>query len=234
MTKKGKAMGKMIRFVKNQLTFLLYGFVFWLPIAVLIYIIVFLFNNVEDIGRKFLLLLLPEQFYFAGFGIVLGILIVYFSGIVLKSTRVGRVFSKIPVLGLFFGAGEIITIDRLLHLSPCVFLFSPTCISYGWILSEEKVKLSKEKAIFTLVNVYYPNVPSLVTGQVFPLRKDTVIKLGNSSKEIIDLLLYAFRSPTDLKYLPWEDESQEDFKKRAQSFGLGLDTGVRPNNRHFD
>jgi uncharacterized membrane protein len=234
MTKKGKAMGKMIRFVKNQLTFLLYGFVFWLPIAVLIYIIVFLFNNVEDIGRKFLLLLLPEQFYFAGFGIVLGILIVYFSGIVLKSTRVGRVFSKIPVLGLFFGAGEIITIDRLLHLSPCVFLLSPTCISYGWILSEEKVKLSKEKAIFTLVNVYYPNVPSLVTGQVFPLRKDTVIKLGNSSKEIIDLLLYAFRSPTDLKYLPWEDESQEDFKKRAQSFGLGLDTGVRPNNRHFD
>jgi uncharacterized membrane protein len=234
MTRKGRVMGKAIRFVKNQLTFLLYGFVFWLPIAVLIYIIVFLFSNVEDIGRKFLLLLIPEQFYFAGFGIVLGILIVYFSGIVLKSTRVGRVFSKIPVLGLFFGAGEIITIDRLLHLSPCVFLFSPTCLSYGWILSEEKVKLSKEKAIFTLVNVYYPNVPSLVTGQVFPVRKDTVIKLGNSSKEIIDLLLYAFRSPTDLKYIPWEYESQQDFEKRAQSFGLDLNTEVRLNNRHFD
>jgi uncharacterized membrane protein len=230
----GKVMGKVISFVKNQLTFLLYGSVFWLPIAVLIYIIVFLFSNVEDIGRKFLLLLLPEQFYFAGFGIVLGILIVYFSGVVLKSTRVGRVFSKIPVLGLFFGAGEIITIDRLLHLSPCVFLFSPTCLSYGWILSEERVKLSKEKAIFTLVNVYYPNVPSLVTGQVFPVRKDTVIKLGNSSKEIIDLLLYAFRSPTDLIYLPWKDESQEDFENRAKSFGLDLNTEIRPNNRHFD
>jgi uncharacterized membrane protein len=227
-------MGKVIRFVKNQLTFLLYGFVFWLPIAVLIYIIVFLFNNVEDIGRKFLLLFLPEQFYFAGFGIVLGILIVYFSGIVLKSTRVGRVFSKIPVLGLFFGAGEIITIDRLLHLSPCLFLLSPTCLSYGWILSEEKVQLSKEKATFTLVNVYYPNVPTLITGQVFPVRKDTVIKLGNSSKEIIDLLLYAFRSPMDLKYIPWKDESQEDFEKRAQSFGLDLNTEIRPNNRHLD
>jgi uncharacterized membrane protein len=227
-------MGKVIRSVKNQLTYLLFGFVFWLPIAVLIYIIVFLFNNVEDIGRKFLLLFLPEQFLFAGFGIVLGILIVYFSGIILKLTKVGRVFSKIPVLGLFFGAGEIITIDRLLHLSPCVFLFSPTCLSYGWILSEEKVKLSKEKAIFTLVNVYYPNVPTLITGQVFPVRKDTVIKLGNSSKEIIDLLLYAFRSPMDLKCIPWEDESQEDFEKRAQSFGLDLNTEVRPNNRHFD
>ena len=126
------------------------------------------------------------------------------------------------------------TVDRLLHLNPCFFLLSPTCLSYGWILSEEKVKLSKEKAIFTLVNVYYPNVPTLITGQVFPVRKDTVIKLGNSSKEIIDLLLYAFRSPADLKYLPWEDESQEDFEKRAKSFGVDLNTEARPNNRHFD
>jgi uncharacterized membrane protein len=234
MTKKGKAMAKATKIVKNQLTFLLFGFVFWLPIAVLVYIIVFLFTNVEDVGRKFLLLFIPEQFIYAGFGIVLGILIVYLTGVVLKVTKVRRVFSKIPVLGLFFGAGEIMTIDRLLHLSPCLFLYSPTCLSYGWILSEEKVKLSKEKANFTLVNVYYPNVPTLVTGQVFPVRKDTVIKLGNSSKEIIDLLLYAFRSPTDLKYLPWKDESQEDFEKRAQSFGLGLDTEVRPNNRHLD
>ena len=214
----------MRKFVRNQITFLLFGFVFWLPVGVLIFIIALLFSNLEEIGRKILLLFLPEQFLYSGFGIVLGILIVYFSGIVLKLTKVGRVFSKIPVLGLFFGAGEIITIDRLLHLQPCLFLLSPTCPSYGWILSEEKVKLSEEKAIFSLVNVYYPNVPTLVTGQVFPVRKDSVIRLGNSSKEIIDLLLYAFRSPKDLKYLPWEDESPEDFEKRAKSFGLGLNT----------
>jgi hypothetical protein len=152
----------------------------------------------------------------------------------LKLTKIRSFFSKIPVIGLFFGEGEIITIDRLLHLKPCLFLFSPTCLSYGWILSEEKVKLSEEKVIFSLVNIYYPNVPTLVTGQVFPVRKDTVIKLGNSSKEIIDLLLYAFRSPKDLKYLPWEDESREDFEKRAKSFGLNLNTEARPNNRHFN
>jgi len=212
------------KFVRNQIAFLLFGFVFWLPAGVLIFIIALLFSNLEEIGRKILLLFLPEKLLYSGFGIVLGILIVYFSGIVLKLTKVGRVFSKIPVLGLFFGAGEIITIDRLLHLKPCLFLLSPTCPSYGWILSEEKVKLSEEKAIFSLVNVYYPNVPTLVTGQVFPVRKDSVIILGNSSKEIIDLLLYAFRSPKDLKYLPWEDESPEDFEKRAKSFGLGLNT----------
>ncbi len=217
-------MGRVMRFVKNQLTFLLFGFIFWLPVAVLAYIIVFLFTNVEDFGRKFLELFIPEQFIYAGFGILLGIIIIYLTGVVLKLDRVRKFISKIPVLGLLLGAGEIMTIERLLHLRPCLFLYSPTCLSYGWILSEEKVKLSQGKANFTLLNVYYPNVPTLVTGQVFPVRKDTVIRLGNSSREIMDLLLYAFRSPTDLKYLPWEDESQDDFEKRANSFGLNLNT----------
>ncbi len=217
-------MGRAMRFVKNQLTFLLFGFIFWLPVAVLAYIIVFLFSNVEDFGREFLELFIPEQFIYAGFGILLGIIIIYLTGVVLKLDRVRKFISKIPVLGLLLGAGEIMTIERLLHLRPCLFLYSPTCLSYGWILSEEKVKLSQEKANFTLLNVYYPNVPTLVTGQVFPVRKDTVIRLGNSSREIMDLLLYAFRSPTDLKYLPWEDESQDDFEKRADSFGLNLNT----------
>lgn len=91
----------MKKFVKNQITFLLFGFGFWLPIGVLFFVIAFLFSNLEEIGRKILLLFLPEKLLYSGFGIVLGILIVYFSGIVLKLTKVGRVFSKIPVLGLF-------------------------------------------------------------------------------------------------------------------------------------
>jgi len=215
----------MRRFVKNQIGFLLFGFVFWLPIAVVILVIVFLFNNLEEIGRKILLLYLPENLVFSGFGIIFGILLLYLSGVVLKLTKVGRFFSRIPVLGLFFGEGEVITIERLAHLNPCLFMMSPTCLSYGWILSEEKVRLGNEASTFTLVNVYYPNVPTLITGQVFPVRRDKVIRLGNPSKEIIDLLLYAFRSPKDVKYLPWEDESQEYFEKRAKSFGLDLSTG---------
>ena len=63
---------------------------------------------------------------------------------------------------------------------------------------------------------------SLITGQVFPVRKSTVIRLGNPSKEIIDLLLYSFRSPKDLIYLPWEDESNEEFEIRAKSYGINL------------
>jgi hypothetical protein len=174
----------------------------------------------EKISRMILEMVVSDKYLFTGFGIILCILIVFLSGVLLKSTKAGVVLSKIPLLGLFFGQGEIITISRLLNMQPCLFLLSPTCISYGWILSEEKVQLGEEKINFRLLSVYYPNVPALVTGSVFAIRKDTIMKLGNPSREIINLLLYAFRSPSCLKYLPWEDESKEEFKERAKSFGL--------------
>jgi hypothetical protein len=105
-------------------------------------------------------------------------------------------------------------------MQACLFLYSPTCISFGWILAEEKVQLGEEIADFPLICVYFPSVPALVTGSVHTIRKSGVMKLGNSSTEVINLLLYAFKSPAALKYLPWEDESQEEFKERAKIFGL--------------
>ena len=112
------------------------------------------------------------------------------------------------------------TINRLSHMQPCLFLYASTCISYGWILSEEKVKIKKDNALFPLINVYFPNVPTLITGQVLAARKETVMKIANSSSEVINLLLYAFRSPAAFEYIPWEDESKEEFEERAKLFGL--------------
>ena len=216
------------RIIKSQSTFIIYGIVFWLPAALVIYISILVFTNAEKIGRMILALAIPERFLFFGIGFILCVLIIYATGMVLKLTRMGKVLSKVPVIGLFFGQGEIMTIDRLSHMQACLFLYSPTCISYGWILSEEKVKLSHKKAIFPIINVYFPNVPTLITGQVFAVRKDTVMKLANSSTEVIDLMLYAFRSPAALEYIPWEDESIENFEERSKYFGLKLDTGKKP------
>jgi uncharacterized membrane protein len=210
----------MKKFFKKLTTYLIYGFVFWLPVTLVIYIAVLLFSNAEKIGRMILELGVSDAHLFTGFGIILCLLIVFLSGVLLKSTKAGVVMSKIPLLGLFFGQGEIITISRLLNMQPCLFLLSPTCISYGWILSEEKVQLGEEKIDFSLMSVYYPNVPTLVTGSVFAIRKDTIMKLGNPSREVINLLLYAFRSPACLKYLPWEGESPEVFLERSKLFGL--------------
>jgi len=211
---------KMRGLLKRQSTFMLYGVVFWFPVTLAIYVAILLFGNGDKIGRMILGAVVPDKYLYTGVGVVLCLLIVYFSGMLLKLTRVGRVLSKIPVIGLFFGQGEIMTIGRLSHMQPCLFLYSSTCISYGWILSEEKVKLSDDNATFPIVTVYFPNVPTLATGQVFAARKDTVMRLANSSSEVINLLLYAFRSPTAIEYLPWEGESREEFVERSRLFGL--------------
>jgi uncharacterized membrane protein len=210
------------RFFRTQLGFILYGLAFWLPIAIMVFVLIFLFGYLEDAGRRLFLLFFPPKYFYEGFGTMLGLIVLYASGVFLKLTTIRKRLSRIPILGLFFGGGDVITVDRLAHLTPCLFMMSPTCLSYGWVLSEEKVRLEKSQATFTILNVYYPNVPTLVTGQVFPVRRDTVIKLGNPSKEVIDLLLYAFRSPSALVYLPWEDESEEEFEKRAASFGINV------------
>ncbi len=209
-------------------TFFLYGIIFWIPLALAVYVAVFLLSNAENIGRTLLGIVVPDDYLFFGLGAILCVLIVYLTGMVLKLTSLGKVLSKVPFVGLFFGQGEIMTIGRLAHMQPCLFLYSPTCLSYGWILSEEKVKLSTHKALFPIITIYYPNVPTMITGQVYAARKDTVMKLANSSREVIDLLLYAFRSPAALEYIPWEDETQENFQERSKYFGLKLDTGKNP------
>ena len=209
-------------FVKSQLTVFIFGLAFWLPLVVIIFILALLLMNAEELGRKFLLFFVPSSLVYPGFGVFMALLIIYISGMVLKTNRIRKTLSKIPLLGLLFSTGEIVTVDRLLHMEPCIFQIAPSCLSYGWILSDLEVSMGQEDNIFKLVNVYYPNVPTLVTGQVFPVRKETVIRLGNSSKEIIDLLLYAFRRPRNLRYLPWEDETQEEFAIRARSFGLNV------------
>jgi len=211
-----------MKFIKNILGNVLAGLAFWLPIWVIAFVLLFVFGNIEELGKKFLSFVLPEEVIYPGLGIALGLIVFLITGIILKKTTVGDSLSRIPIIGIFFRkmGGKTITFDRLLHLTPCLFLYSPTCPSYGWILSKEKVKTNGKKAGFELINVYYPNVPTILTGQIFPVRKETVVKLGNPSREIIDLLLYALRSPEDIRYLPWEDENEDKFKERAEWFGF--------------
>ena len=219
-------LGYIFTLIKDRLGDTLSGFVFWLPIAIIILVGSYIYSNLEDLGRSFLIFLLPEKLISPGFGIILWIIVFLLTGIILKNTPAGNILSRLPVLGIFFRkkGGTVITFKRLLNLTPCLFLLSPTCPSYGWILSKEEIKLNDEKTRFPLINVYYPNVPTIITGQIFPVRKETVIKLGNPSKEILDLLLYSLRSPENILYLPWEEENEEEFKKRAEDFGLKIST----------
>ena len=215
-----------LTFLQDRLGDLLAGFVFWLPVGIIILVGSYIYGNLENTGKGFLAFLFPEKFFHPGFGVILWVVVFLLTGFILKNTPVGNLLSRVPVLGLFFRkkGGTVITFKRLLNLTPCLFLLSPTCPSYGWILSEEEVKIDNEKVSFPLINIYYPNVPTIITGQIFPVRKETVIKLGNPSREIIDLLLYSLRSPENIRYLPWEGENEAEFKKRAENFGIKIST----------
>ena len=211
-------------FIKERLGDILSGLVFWLPIGVIVLIASYFFSNLEEFGQRCLAFFLADEFVYPGLGIALWILIFLFTGFLLKNTRVGDFLSGVPLLGLLFRkkGGRIISVGKLMGLTPCLFLFSPTCPSYGWILSEENIKVAGQEAEYKLINIYYPNVPSIMTGQIFPVRKESAIKLGNPSREIIDLLLYALRSPESIRYLPWDDEDEDDFRQRAAAFGLNI------------
>ena len=210
-----------MKFLKRQLGFFLYGIIFWLPVAVVALVVSLIFGPVENYGHSFLSLFIPDDHVYKGLGFVFWLVVFFLTGVLLKKTPVGNFLSGIPIIGLFFRrSGDVISLDMLINMTPCLFLLSPTCPSYGWILSEEKVKVKNEEVDFPLVNVYYANVPTIITGQVFSVRKETVIKLGNPSREVIDILLYGLRRPEDLQYLPWEDETEEEFKERAKRFGL--------------
>jgi uncharacterized membrane protein len=212
-----------MNFLRNQIRYLLAGFILWLPVGIIVVVGYYLFGTLEGVGEDFLGLFLQDRFVYPGLGIALWIMVFLLTGLALKKTRVGYLLSRIPIVGLLFRiGGETMTLEKLIDLSPCLFLYSPTCLSYGWILSEQEVKLNNDTAHFTLVNVYYPNVPTLVTGQVYTARKETVMKLGNQSREIVDILLYGLRRPVSLRYLPWDDEDNEEFKRRAELFGIAL------------
>jgi len=162
-----------IDFIKERLGDILSGFVFWLPISIIGLVSSILFTNLEDFGRSLLGVFIAEEFIHPGFGAIIGILVFMLTGIILKHTPIADLLSSVPIFGIFFRkkGGKIITPQKLLNLTPCLFLFTPTCPSYGWILSEEEIRLSGENASFTLLNIYYPNVPSIVTGQIFRSEK---------------------------------------------------------------
>jgi uncharacterized membrane protein len=204
--------------------FSLYGVIFWLPIGIALTIGVYIFGDFESLGKGFLNSFLPERFTYPGLGIAFWFVLFFVTGLMLKRTNIGNFFGGIPFIGaLFRSGGTTITIDDLLNLNPCLCLRSETCITYAWILWEEKVKLGDRDADFDLIDLFQPHAPAILTGRVFSVRKGTIIKLGNKSGEIIDILLYGLRRPEELIYLPWEDEAEDEFKERVKHFGLDME-----------
>ncbi len=208
-------------FIINQFKYLFAGIVTWLPIGIVLFIIVYAAGILENLGQTVFDFFVVKGTIPSGLGIVLCILIFYLTGLIFNRTPISRGLSRIPFIGMIFSrGGEAMTLDKLTRLTPCVFLYSPTCVSYGWILWEQPVKINGTAQDFNMITVYYPNVPALLSGQIYILRKDSVIRLGNSSQELVNVLLYGLKKPDSLRFLPWNGETEEDFKLRITKFAL--------------
>ncbi len=221
-----------MNFLRKQVGFLFYGLIVWLPLGIVLFLLNMLLGSVDSAGRNALSFVAGDSFQvYPGFGILLGVLVAYGTGLALRKTSIGKPLSRIPVMGMLFSdaKGGTMSLHRLANLTPCLFLLSPTCPSYGWILSEEPVRSEGKDDLFKVVNVYYPNVPTMLTGQVYPVRRETVLRLGNSSNEVFDLLLYSLRCPECLRIVPWRNETPDGFLERARRFGITPDNVEFPS-----
>ena len=201
---------------RAQISFLFEGFVFWLPVIIVVALLIWLGIFIDNLGQDILKTFFNEKYLFTGSGFVLILFLFYVTGFLSKKIQLKeRIFSKIPIVGILFIGKKGMTMGKLFSLHPCVFLYTPTTPSYGWIMEEQKTSAGTN-----WIYVYFPNVPIMLTGQVFTVRKETVIKLGNHSNVLLKALLYNSEIPELLIFLPWEDETAEEFEKRVKAFGL--------------
>jgi uncharacterized membrane protein len=192
------------------------------PILILLWIVYAVLNAVNSIGEKALDLFVPERYIVLGMGLLFILFFILLMGRIevhyeareksiwqtIKKNSVG----KIPFFGSFLAGAnrKVISLDGLRNLTPCKFWLSDTTPHYGFIMNQQKVRGAE-----TELDVYRPNVPTIVPGDLFPLKRRFVIKLGNSSAEILDKLASGgFISSKEEIPIPWEDETEEGFRER--------------------
>ncbi len=214
-----------VSFFKKLSGYLVGGVVFLFPIILLGIILLWLGGHLESIGRGFLEIFIADRYIFFGFGLILALLFILSIGVAIEKFKIfQKILGKVPGIGPLFISqkmGSKLTLNELLSLTPCLFLFSPTCPSYGWVMKEQKTTLFLERGRIIKnpwIYVYYPNVPSMITGQIFLVPEKHIIKLGNPSALILKALLYNLETPEELLLLPWDEETDEEFEKRVKIF----------------
>ena len=209
------------------------GLILSAPILIVVWIVYAVLNAVNSLGDKFLRLLVPNSYdshikWGMGLLVILffiftiGRIEVHFEGRersiwnTIKEKTVGR----IPFFGPLFARGnrKVIAFEDFRALTPCKFWLSDTTPHYGFIVNEQKVRGGE-----TEIDVYRPNVPTIIPGDLFPLKKRYVIKLANSSGEILDKLASGGLISSDEEIpIPWGDETEEAFRERINSTPLEI------------
>jgi len=198
------------------------GLIVALPIGIIIWIIYAVLNAINTIGNGMLSPFVSEQNLVWGMGLALVMVLIYILGRVelhyagrpnniwLKIKR--KTVGKIPLFGPFFVSGDknVISLEDLGKMTPCKFWLSDVTPHYGFIIREQPVRGAE-----TELDIYRPNVPTIIPGDLFPMKKRMVIKLGNPAGEILDKLASGgFIGSEEEIPVPWDDETEEEFSER--------------------
>lgn len=200
------------------------GLAIALPLAVFFYILTLLIGPLDKAGSFVIGLFLADKFIFPGAGLILILVIIYIVGRIevhfaerekniwsfLKEKTIG----KIPFFGFFFTSKNrnMISLEDIKRATPCKFWLSDTCAHYGLIIGEQSIRGDEPE-----IDVYRPNVPTLIPGDLFPVKKRYVIKLANSPNEILNKLASGgIIKPDEEIPIKWDDETDEEFNERVR------------------
>ncbi len=210
-------MGKRPRFTGTLQGSLWRGMVISTPLMIVGWILYSIVDILNSLGQRLLTPFVPQRYIFFGMGFLLMAILVFLVGRIdlYFEHRKGGIWrsliKRIPFVGPLVTAGEgALSLDELSKLTPCKFWLSDTTPHYGFIVREQKVRGAD-----TEIDVYRPNVPTIVPGDLMPLKKRLVIKLANSPQEILQKLASGgFLSSAEEVPVPWDDETEEEFHER--------------------
>jgi len=87
------------------------GLLVTVPFALTIYIVFWIFKGLEDIFQYLILLVLPEYYYYSGIGFVLGVVLIFFIGVIAKILIFQRIFgffeqilTKLPLVKTIYSS----------------------------------------------------------------------------------------------------------------------------------
>jgi uncharacterized membrane protein len=195
------------------------GMVISAPILIIGWILYTVVDILNAIGERLLTPFVPPSYIVFGTGLLVIIVLIFIVGRIdlhfegRQGSLWQNIIRRVPFLGpLFTAGGKALSLEELGKLTPCKFWLSDTTPHYGFIVREQRVRGAE-----TEIDVYRPNVPTIVPGDLMPLKKRLVIKLANSPQEILQKLASGgFFSAAEEIPVPWEDETEEGFLERIR------------------
>lgn len=171
-----------------------------LPIGLTIYVVIWLGTSAESLLRDVITLVLPEQHYWPGLGLIVGFALLVVAGLIINAYVVRwflsqweQFLARIPLLKTFYGAlrdlVRFLPADgRRRDLKRVVLASFGDAHAIGFVTREAAPELAIESAGEPVVAVYFP-MSYQIGGYTLYLRRDQLRPLTLGVEEAMRLVL---------------------------------------------